>query len=132
VLGLEDLVRWIRSAPGESQYVTTGFAQYDCQARRCVSACCLGSVLSVMLEDDRTPVVLGLVDREFDDDLTWISGIAPVGMADDWHVHGLRGQFAARLRLSGDGWCRPHPGGPSLCQTTPMDLVHGRPRRDFH
>jgi hypothetical protein len=94
VLGLEDLVRWIRSAPGESQYATTAFAQYDCQVRRCVSVCCLGSVLSVMLEDYRIPVVLGLVDREIDDELTWISGIAPAG----WQTIVMCMGFEGKLR----------------------------------
>ncbi len=64
-----------------------------------MSVCSLGSlltdaVLNFLLEDDRIPVVLGLIDREFDDELTWISGIAPVV----WQTIAIGMGFESNLR----------------------------------
>jgi hypothetical protein len=67
MLGLEDLVQWVRSTPGESQYYISGFSHFDLRAKKFMGVVSISSyladgVLTILFGDDRVPVVLADID----------------------------------------------------------------------
>ena len=80
LLGLQDLVRFIQSMHGESQWYINGFQRYDASVRALMSIVAFGSflpesVLSMLMADDRLTEVHGQIQAEIADEMAWIHGL---------------------------------------------------------
>jgi hypothetical protein len=77
LLGLEDLVTFVRATPGQSHYFIAGFARYDVHVKKMMSILCgcaylPEAVLSILVNDDRLATAYTQIEAEIGDEVCWL------------------------------------------------------------
>ena len=96
LLGLEDLIKFIRDRPNESQWYLNGFSRYDAGVKELMCICAFAaflpeSLISILMADDRLTEVHSQIQEEIADEMSWIHGVPS----------GLFGFVAAGMQFKG-------------------------------